>query len=119
MGGVYAAEDIEKADQYATPDPVYMASGLEELHARLFRVGTATRHPGEDLFYVFVVRAAAGVPVRTTDGKTDLDRASRDVFATIDQRELSEVPGVSPPLRFHSLVVELGGKVHRFREFVH
>lgn len=117
--GVYLAEDPEKADQYATPDPKYCAPGLEGLHKRLFRESSGVRHPGEDLFYSFVVRAAAGLPLRTLDGKRDLDRPSNDVFATEDQRELAEVPGVSPPLRFHSLVVELGGKIRRFREFVH
>merc|ERR1712113_73974 len=117
--GVYLAEDPEKADQYAIPDPAYMTKGLEELHARLFRSRSSTRHPNEDLFYVFVVRAAAGVSVRTKDGATDLDRPASNLFANSDHRELNEVPGITPPLRFHSLVVELGGKVHRFREFVH
>lgn len=117
--GVYLAEHPAKADQYATPDPKYGAQGLQDLHRRLYRASTATRHPGEDLFYVFVVRAATGIAVRTKDGQTDLDRPSRQIWASADHRELAEVPGVDPPLRFHSLVVELGGKVHRFREFVH
>ena len=30
----------------------------------------------------------------------------------------AEVPGSSPPIRFHSLSGELGGVVRRFREFV-
>jgi len=117
--GVYLAEDPEKADQYAIPDASYMAQGLEDLHQRLYRAGSAIRHPNEDLFYVFVVRAAAGIPVRTRDGKSDLDRPSKPIFASPEQRELAEVPGVTPPLRFHSLVVELGGQINRFREFVY
>jgi len=117
--GVYLAEHPAKADQYATPDSTYCAEGLQDLHRRLYRAGTATRHLGEDLFYMFIVRAAMGITVRTKDGQTDLDRPSRQVFAAADRRELAEIPGMDPPLRFHSLVVELGGKVSRFREFVH
>jgi len=116
--GVYLAEDPEKPDQYVTPDTKYMAPGLEDLHKRLYRARCA-RHPNEDLFYVFAVRAAAGIPVRTRDGTSDLDRSSGEIFANSDKRELSEVPGVTPPLLFHSLVVELGGALGRFREFVH
>jgi len=115
--GVYLAEDPEKADQYTTPDPEYDAAS--DLHKRLYRAGSATRHPGEDLFYMFLVRAAAGLAMRTRDGRSNMDRPSQHVFASDDHRELSEVPGVSPPLRFHSLVVELGGTLGRFREFVH
>lgn len=117
--GVYLAEDPEKSDQYATPDPKYRASGLDNLHRRLYRAGIGTRHPCEDLFYVFVVRAAAGIAVRTKDGKSNMDRPSEPVFASDEKRELSEVHGVMPPLRFHSLLVELGGSISRFREFVH
>jgi len=117
--GVYLAEDPEKADQYATPDPEYRAPGLEDLHQRLYRAGSGTRHPCEDLFYMFVVRADAGIPVRTRDGTADMDRPSELVFASDEKRELSEMRGVTPPLRFHSLLVELGGSIGRFREFVH
>jgi len=117
--GVYLAEHPAKADQYATPDSEYCSEGLQDLHRRLYRAGTGTRHPGEDLFYMFVVRAALGIAVRTKDGKIDLDRPSKHIFASSDCRELVEVPAVDPPLRFHSLVVERGGKVTRFREFVH
>eukprot|EP00928_Gymnodinium_smaydae_P065060 TRINITY_DN48260_c0_g1_i1.p1 TRINITY_DN48260_c0_g1~~TRINITY_DN48260_c0_g1_i1.p1 ORF type:complete len:648 (-),score=52.44 TRINITY_DN48260_c0_g1_i1:27-1754(-) len=115
--GVYLAENPEKADQYAAPDSKYDA--CSELHRRLFRAGSSTRHPDEDLFYMFVVRAAAGIPVRTKDGKSDVDNSSRQIFASAEQRELSEVAGMTPPLRYHSLVVEVGGAVSRFREFVH
>lgn len=113
--GVYLAEDPEKADQYVTPDSKYGASGLEELHSRLFRGGA--RHPQDDIFYVFVCRAVAGVPVRTKDGILDLDN-SKGLFASFEKRELAEIPGLAP-VRFHSLVAEVGGKIHRFREFVH
>eukprot|EP00927_Polykrikos_kofoidii_P059767 TRINITY_DN54902_c0_g1_i1.p1 TRINITY_DN54902_c0_g1~~TRINITY_DN54902_c0_g1_i1.p1 ORF type:complete len:678 (-),score=90.56 TRINITY_DN54902_c0_g1_i1:65-2053(-) len=117
--GVYLAEDPEKSDQYASPDSEYCAPGLENLHKRLYRLGSGTRHPCEDLFYVFVVRAAAGLSLRTKDGTSNMDRPSEPVFASDEKRELSEVRGVTPPLRFHSLLVELGGRISRFREFVH
>jgi len=117
--GVYFAEDIEKADQYTTPDSKYNAPGLEELHLRLFRPGVV-RHPSDDIFYAFVVRAHAGVPVITKDGKTDVNGSLESIWASSSEcRELAEVPHVTPPLRYHSVVVEIGGKVSRFREFVH
>lgn len=118
--GVYLAEDPEKADQYATPDSKYCSEGLlADLHRRLYRKGSRTRHPGEDLFYMFVVRAVGGIPTLTKDGEKDMDRPLQNVFASAEKRDLSEVPGVTPPMRFHSLVVELGDKIKRFREFVH
>mmetsp|Transcript_90938 Transcript_90938/g.291621 ORF Transcript_90938/g.291621 Transcript_90938/m.291621 type:complete len:97 (-) Transcript_90938:160-450(-) len=66
------------------------------------------------LSFVFEVQTSS-----PQDGTTDLDRPSKHIFASSDCRELVEVPAVDPPLRFHSLVVERGGKVTRFREFVH
>lgn len=113
--GVYLAEDPEKADQYALPD-----RGLLGLHSAHFSLPAGQAAPeGEDLFFMFVVRAAAGLAMRTRDGTTEVGRPLQPVFASEDQRELSEVPGVTPPLRHHSLVVELGESLQRFREFVH
>jgi hypothetical protein len=31
---------------------------------------------------------------------------------------LKAVPGCEPPLHYHSLLAELGGSIHRYREFV-
>jgi hypothetical protein len=36
----------------------------------------------------------------------------------LSRRELKEVSGVSPPVRYHMLVVEKGKALLRFREFV-
>ena len=42
----------------------------------------------------------------------------RPVFPQNIRRELAAIPRVSPPLHYHSLVVELGRSVTRYREFV-
>jgi len=125
--GIYLAEDVEKIDQYTTADGSYKATGLEDLHARLFRAG-GNHHLGEDLFYCFVVRTACGWPVRTKDKYSNLDDPSCDwVYANPDKdlsarRALVEAKGVTPPVRFHFLVAEAKDAadyiLKRFREFV-
>ncbi len=118
--GVYLAEDVGKTDQYVGADSVYDPSS--ELHKRLY--GNTVRHPG-DVFYVLVVRAALGYPVRTQQmGKdaTSMDNGAR-IFPimgnTINFRELSAVPAdVIPKILHHSLIAELGKDIVRYREFV-
>jgi hypothetical protein len=76
------------------------------------------RHPG-DVFYVLVVRAALGYPVRTQ--QTGKKATSMDDLTPIfpqSFRELSPVPGVTPPIEHHSLIAELGKDIVRYREFV-
>lgn len=124
--GAYFCDRIEKADQYVTPD-----SGDANLSRMLFPEG----HPGGEIFYVFVARVTMGCTVRTIDALTDLDRGGATtaeaakgeekgpagagtIFANAEKRDLAEVPGSSPPVRFHSLTGELGGVVRRFKEFV-
>merc|ERR1712086_199361 len=111
--GVYLAEDAAKIDQYTRPDngcnPDYA-----ELHSQLFCPGFA--HPGEDLFYVFVVRAVLGIPCYTLDGK--LERSTKAaLYADSHRRELGVIPG-KDPLRYHSLIAETGDILKRYREFV-
>jgi hypothetical protein len=115
-GGVYLAEDVGKTDQYVGADSAWDPSS--ELHKRLY--GRTVRHPG-DVFYVLVVRAALGYPVRTK--KTGKDATSMDNGARIFPicfKELSPVPGVTPPttIKHHSLIAELGKAIVRYREFV-
>jgi hypothetical protein len=125
--GVYLAEDAGKTDQYVGPDSAYDPSS--ELHKWLY--SETVRHP-EDVFYVLVVRAALGFPVRTQrtldnskKAKTHDLRAGRvksmddgaPIFP-INCRELSAVPGVTPPIFHHSLIAELGKDLMRYREFV-
>jgi len=88
-------------------------------------------HP-DDVFYVLVVRAALGFPVRTQrmldnrPGSRSHDlRAARvtsmdngaPIFP-VNCRELSPVPGVTPKIYHHSLIAELGRDIARYREFV-
>jgi hypothetical protein len=125
--GVYLAEDAGKTDQYVSVDSKYDPSN--ELHKRLY--GRTVPHPG-DVFYVLVVRAALGYPVRTQrtldnspEAKTHELRAARvksmdnnaPVFP-INCRELSAVPDVMPKILHHSLIAELGKHIVRYREFV-
>jgi hypothetical protein len=112
--GIYCAEDPGKTDQYVGADSVYDPSS--ELHKRLY--GRTVRHPS-DVFYVLVVRAALGFPVRTQhmgQSATSMDHGAR-IFP-ISFRELSDVPGVLPPICHHSLIAELGIHIERYREFV-
>jgi Poly(ADP-ribose) polymerase catalytic domain len=112
--GVYLAEDVGKTDQYVCADSEYDPSS--ELHKRLY--GRTVRHPG-DVIYVLVVRAALGFPVRTQ--KSGQKATSMDTGAPIfpvNFRELSAVPGVTPPFFHHTLIAELGKKIERYRELV-
>ena len=112
--GVYLAEDVGKTDQYVSADSAYDPSS--DLHKRLY--GRTFRHPG-DVFYVLVVRAALGYPVRTQ--QTGKKATSMDDLTPIfpkSFRELSPVPGVTPPIEHHSLIAELGKDIVRYREFV-
>jgi hypothetical protein len=112
--GVYLAEDPGKTDQYASPDSAY--DPINELHKRLY--GKTMRHPG-DVFYVLVVRAALGFPVRTQHmgpSATSMDNGA-PIFP-VSFRELSAVPGVTPAIVHHSLIAELGKVIERYREFV-
>eukprot|EP00927_Polykrikos_kofoidii_P055929 TRINITY_DN50112_c0_g1_i1.p1 TRINITY_DN50112_c0_g1~~TRINITY_DN50112_c0_g1_i1.p1 ORF type:complete len:746 (+),score=94.19 TRINITY_DN50112_c0_g1_i1:55-2238(+) len=112
---IYLAEDSSKIDQYTTPDGKFKAGGLDDLHVRLYQHGI--RHPEQDVFYCFVVRACMGWSVRTMNGAASID-GGFNIFAGSDKRELGLVPESSPPSRFHSLVAELGQKLKRFREFM-
>ena len=118
--GVYLAEDAGKTDQYVSADSTYDPSS--ELHKRLY--DETMPHP-DDVFYVLVVRVALGFPVRTKDlaynKKTHQKATSMDDGVPIfpkNYRELSAVPGVTPPIFYHSLIAELGKAIGRYREFV-
>ena len=126
--GVYLAEDAGKTDQYVGPDSAY--DPRNELHKRLY--DETMPHP-EDVFYVLVVRAALGFPVRTQRALNNSTKArnthalraarvtSMDDGAPIfpvSCRELSAVPGVMPKIFHHSLIAELGKDIVRYREFV-
>lgn len=111
--GTYLAEDSAKCDQYTTADKQYSSSS--DLHRQLYTKGT--KHPG-NVFYILVCRVLMGWHVRTKDGQTSLDHEHLSIWSTSDKRELSSIPGKKPPVTFHSLLVETGGKVSRFREVI-
>lgn len=111
--GVYFAENATKNDQYGKVDEKYDASS--DLHQRLYSHGV--KHQGK-VFYLLVCRVSLGHMART---KTPLPRGVCTDVSTgtnlfpVCERELASVPGVSPPVNFHSL---LGLGYPRFREFI-
>ena len=112
--GVYLAEDAGKTDQYVSADSAYDPSN--ELHKRLY--DETMPHP-EDVFYVLAVRAALGFPVRTQHmGQSATSMDNDAPIFPVNYRELSAVPGVTPPIFHHSLIAELGKEIKRYREFV-
>jgi len=117
--GSYLAEDAGKADQYVKHDAGDDPS-LEELHTRLYRKGDKrVEHPG-NVYYVMLVRNIMGIAARTKSGEVgvkDID-FNQPVFATDQKTELACIPNVVPPTHYHSLLVELGAAVRRYREFV-
>jgi hypothetical protein len=135
--GTYLAEDIEKADQYAgSSDSRWEGRGEPHhfLHELLYPRGAAD-HPGE-VCYALVCRTAMGYTIRTEaraiDPSTgqptrqcvalDGDHASSTsrVFVSDTARELVALPDTEfrQPIHHHSLIVETGVEVHRFREVV-
>lgn len=112
--GSYLAEDAGKNDQYVTSDKRY---GQEkQLHECLFREGI--RHPEEKIYYIFVCKAVLGHFASTKDGEHALSGSREPVFAGSGKRELATIPGLSPPVHYHALLVETGGKIARYREFI-
>jgi hypothetical protein len=126
--GSYLAEDAGKCDHYTRAvDASYkQAADLHSLHELLYR--SADDHPG-NVCYLLVCRVVLGYSIRTqqpcshgSQGRgTAMDRDATDdgtIFATRRHKELKPVMGTEPPLPHHSLLVELGGRIHRYREFV-
>jgi len=116
--GSYLAEDPGKADQYTDEDREYAGpeAPLHELHKRLYRQGRP--HPSS-VRYMLICRVVLGHAIRSRDGFTSLDhRGDFGVYGNDEERELAEIPGVSPRARFHAWVVESGGTVERCQEVV-
>ena len=95
------AEDAGKTDQVQKDRSA--TSGASSTSG-----STASHTHPSNVYYVS--RVALGLPIRTTSmGKTATqDDASQKVFP-ITFRELANVPAVSPPVSYHSLVAEVGG----------
>ena len=123
--GVYFADDGAKADQYTRAADARIHVGddpLAALHKLLYPDGSL---PGASVNYMFLCRVGLGCIIRTNDGKTCLDAgvATDDklfVPSTKDRRkQLGEIAGCTEPkVPYHSLLVELGRKIARFREIV-
>lgn len=140
--GIYFGENVEKVDQYTGESDRAHASEcsaeekgqwMDVLHEELYL--SADDHPG-DVCYILVCRVAMGYSIRTNsrvwnsatgsyeqqcvalDGEGA--SANKLVFATNAMRELVPLPGFEEayPIHYHSLIVETGGNVVRFREFV-
>jgi hypothetical protein len=112
--GVYLAEDVAKTDQYGAPDVGFNSSS--DLHRRLY--GNSYRHQGS-VFYVLVCRVVLGYPARTQEvGPSARHMETGQGLFPVGFRELSSIPGVTPPISYHSLIAELGIKIMRYREFV-
>lgn len=123
--GTYLCEDAGKADQYVT---AARNSDLASLRAAL----GLQRVPARDLFYMFVCRTALGFPVHTLDSEVSLE--GHQVWASgrshrAQKRELSQIPGTRPAIRYHSQIMEVTQdpaafnyyghqRVYRYREFV-
>jgi len=147
-GGTYLAEVADKINQYVVCENACKGGGggaggtstspLDELHRVLY--GRGEPRPA-NVFYAFVCRALLGYAVRTKDGATDLDTGgggggggggagagagaatskAAPLFAHSKRRELAFIPsdkGLPAGTRYHSILVETGGKVKRHREFV-
>mmetsp|Transcript_118231 Transcript_118231/g.228134 ORF Transcript_118231/g.228134 Transcript_118231/m.228134 type:complete len:525 (-) Transcript_118231:72-1646(-) len=113
--GSYVAENAGKTDQYCTLDRKIGDRSLRDLHARIYRAGVD--HPG-DVFYLVLCRVVMGYFVRSKYGDFDASALDGDgrVYATPDLRELANIP--NSPFHYHSLLVEMGGQINRYREIV-
>jgi len=109
--GVYFAEMPSKVDQYCTSD----VGGHHDLNQMLY-ANSGIPHPGE-VFYCFAVRVTVGAALHTQDGEHDMNRGA-SIWGSGDKHILTAAPGTSPPVHYHTLVVETGEKVLRHREFV-
>lgn len=134
--GSYLAEVADKINQYVIKESKAAQPAVDELHRRLYADGgTTAANSGagggaagggeESVYYGFVCRAVLGHFVRTRDGQKALDggedgRGGFPIFARgAGRRELAPIPGTHGGGElFHSLLVEVGGKVKRHREFV-
>ena len=120
--GCYFGEDADKVDQYITVDPAFARLRGSEgiLHARLYGTARQQKHPG-NVYYILICRVALGHYARTLE-KAPLSKSLEDgnpVFARGDNpRELSEVPGVRPPVHYHALIGEKGPGHARHREVI-
>lgn len=115
--GAYFAEAPAKVDQYCTADdPASEDANMMSLHKCLYN-DCGLWHPGK-VFYCFVVRSIVGAAIHTRDGDHNMSPPFDSIWATQDRRQLVQVPGTKGLVHYHTLVAEVGGKIHRHREFI-
>ena len=112
--GTYFAEDVGKNDQYCTPDD----GGQHQLQKVLYHELKIRPPPAHSVFYVLFCRVILGSPVRTQDGKRDMDQRPPASVWSSEKRELAAIPKSSPPINFHSLLAERGEMIVRYRELI-
>lgn len=92
--GIYAAEDIEKADQYATsgelPEWIPLPHGVDR----------------QGVFTVIISRVLLGYLLRTRDGIVDLDD-NREIFVGGRAGPRTELRMIDPPATINSKLPEL------------
>ena len=110
--GVYLAENPSKNDQYCGCDQGLSDSSLAELHAALY---SKVAHPGK-VYYVILCRVVMGQYLKTKDGESNL--VTGDTVWAVKKKELAAIRGTQPPILYHSLLAEIGGKIKRHREFL-
>ena len=81
------------------------------------------RPANPNVFYAIICRAALGHFVATSDGETSLPSRPGEkphpIFAKgTSKRELAPIPESPRGTLYHSMCVQIGGKVKRHREFV-
>merc|ERR1719433_713043 len=107
--GTYFAEDVAKNDQYVTRDDRFNSSNdLKDLHDVLY-TKSKMKHPG-NVFYLFFCRVMLGHAIKTTDNIPSLWSSP--------ERELAWIPRAKRKITYHSLLVELGERIARYREFI-
>merc|ERR1711933_190174 len=103
--GAYFAEDAGKVDQYIDVDHSFKKHGpLAPLHQQLYSSGSR-RHPGR-VYYILLCRVCLGLAACTRNGEETLD--GHNVWTAnrkSEKRELANIPGTSPPFRYHSELV--------------
>eukprot|EP00928_Gymnodinium_smaydae_P069969 TRINITY_DN53928_c0_g1_i1.p1 TRINITY_DN53928_c0_g1~~TRINITY_DN53928_c0_g1_i1.p1 ORF type:complete len:917 (+),score=100.01 TRINITY_DN53928_c0_g1_i1:69-2819(+) len=108
--GSYLADDAGKADQYCPIDATKQSSKLHEI-----LYPGDVEHPG-NVRYMLLCRALLGHFAVTLDGNTQ--PSGQEVFAAADKRELACIPGLDPPVAYHSLICMTGKRIKRYKEVV-
>ncbi len=98
-----------ESDQYVTNDSGKFEAN-STLHGMLF--SNSYRHPNKALFYILVYKAVLGYGL-----KLPSHEVSSSAFHANNPRELKYIPGISPPVFYHSLFVDRS-RERKFNEVV-